>query len=871
MLLTVASRRSAIALSVIRRAVCVVSLAVVIWSTAQPLAEVASADVTWNDHPVLGYARVAPLDRLQRDVTLLTENVGGGESLTVARDKLKDLAGCLDATRPAGVVVYLDESVVPMLFFPVKDLELLFVWLREQFGWQFHLGDDGLYRGANVDATARLNENWLYVTGPKHREHLKQVPADPTAVFAGVDPAMTAQVRVNVAAIPLEMRSLAGGAMAAAFATSASAADGLDFAPVGRVVQRLLAETEALDVELQCFRPLNQLHVTTRFHAADGSDFRDWLARAAERPLLFEHLTSDKSFLTFITSLALDPESTQSLTAAWEPLAAKARAAGPSPRAGNATQRALGQLISQTMDAVTKTLAQGELDFSLVCEKQGRDQLLMLAGTTLQGARAIEEKGSDLIMESPELRALDWSTGGNEFSTFHNLRLPASDETVTKLFGDPLLATFGFTTDRVYLAFGGEEAFEQLANATARAQEETPAQGELLRLTLRLAPLLAVLSQLPGKDPEADRQVREFAESIAPHRKNDTLELSCHAADDALENRLRVDLGIVRALARQIPTEGVAPPANTDRPDAAGRIRPPVGAANLALRLRRGERFQVLFHTATDMTTTVDGEERPEQSTHALLFDFRVLNVAADGAMQVEASLNRATIEKDSPEGPSAFDTQDPPESDKMTPEMLLHGLLVNRKFTITLQPDGTIVKFAGLKEAVEEVLDKELKPAAAERTQARTFVEQILNEPGLRDTLTRAFEFLPSDQVKAGDRWTRTVENFTGINFLLENRYQLRSLTDGEATIGVKSQVDAKEQGGGQQPVQWDVVGTQTGTLTVDPRSGRLRLAEYILRTEAEATLEVDGQRVTRPVTAVITMTVGEPATVARQTAPAP
>jgi hypothetical protein len=93
-----------------------------------------------------------------------------------------------------------------------------------------------------------------------------------------------------------------------------------------------------------------------------------------------------------------------------------------------------------------------------------------------------------------------------------------------------------------------------------------------------------------------------------------------------------------------------------------------------------------------------------------------------------------------------------------------------------------------------------------------------------------------------------------------LDNKYQLKSLAAGEAVIAVRAQVREIEADPAA-PVRWEVLGTQTGTIRLDPRNGRLMNSEYVLKLEAEATLKMDGKPVVRPVTSTIKITIGPPA----------
>lgn len=819
------------------------------------------ADLVWNDAPVVGYVRISPLDRLQRDLAFLGDSVDGGKSIGIVKDVIAEFSAGIDSSRPAGAVVYADATLNLVVFVPLKDEEKLFAALRSRFGWEFHRGDDGLYRGGNVSVAARRVGPWLFVTGSAHEARLKNLPQDPTKIFEGLDSTVTAQAGVLLEQLPAELRASFDAVIVDAFAPTKSgeAAESSLTAFVGPLVKQLLSDTQRVELELQCLRPVEQVHVATRLIPVKQSKLASWLVAAAERPSTYQHLASDSAAAAVISSMALDPATIDPLLRAWDGQAAKARAAAPSPQSQQAELRMLGRLVAQSLEAVTKTLKKGELDGGVVIERQGKDHLLVLAGGTLYDSRAIEETAIDvaqMLQQSAEFRALNWAASQNGDISFHQLQLPMTDENARRIFGESLYTIFGFGPDRLYAALGDQEAIAKLSLAIDRSREDRPSRGEPLRVTLRMAPFMTLLSELSDKSSDSNEQVRIMAEQIAPYKKNDTLEFAVRAAEESLESRLRIDMGVVRMLASSIPKSGTPARPETGVPTSV----PAAGGSNLALRSAPGTRFQIQFDTDSDVKATIDAVERVNQGQYSMTYDFRVLEARPDGAVRLEAILTRATIKKTGADGNSSFDSAAKGAPEKMTPETVLYAAMVDEPFQLTVAADGTLGDFGGLAEAVQRMVDNKLQPPANERAQAKAFVEQSFNANALRDSLGRAFEFYPGKSVVEGDRWARTAENFSGIDFLLDNKYQLKSLTASEAVISVRAQIREKEADAAA-PIRWEVLGTQTGTIKLQPQDGRLQTSEYVLKFDAEATLKMDGKTVVRPVTSTIKMTIGPPA----------
>lgn len=828
-----------------------------VWSVIAivvPTAGFAKDIPKWNDKPVVAYVQLAPLSRVQRDLAFLSEGAGG-KATTEIRDAIGELSAGVDSSRPSGMAVLIDEKFVPLIFVPLKDEERFFVFLRSHFGWEFYRGDDGIYRGGNVKAVGRASGTWLYFTGPDHRERLATLPNDPTELFADSDPGVLAQLQVSADRIPAELRGTFADFIVGLFG-GANRNDGLVSAIVGHALQHVVTDSQSWQMELQCFRPLEQFHVTTRITPVAGSELEQWIAAAAKRPMLMEHLAAADSAAVAVVSAVLEGKGLELLKQNWGAFDAAARAKLPSAQSNDFLQRRIAQLGTTTLDAVSAAVAKGEIDVGLVVQKQA-NETVFVAGSTLAGSRKIEESAVSLLgmlNQSPDFQALQWATGANGDVTMHEFQVPA-DEKTRGWFGESVHLTAGFGPDRVYAAVGGMSVMEKLSLAIDRSREDGSSRGSVMRVSLRMAPFLALLDEAPGSSGAANASVHEFAERMSHYRKNDVLEFNLTAAERALEGRLRIDMGVVRMLASSIPKSGAPESPTTVTPPSP----PTPGGSNLALRMAPGARFQIQFGTDSEVKTTIDDNERIEHGKYSTIYDFSVLEARPDGAVRLEALLARATIKKTGPEGNSTFDSNAKDAPEKMTPETVLYAAMVNEPFQLTVAADGTLGEFGGLAEAVERMVDNKLQPPANERAQAKAFIEQSFNANALRDSLGRAFEFYPGKVVAEGDRWTQTAENFSGINFLLDNKYQLRSITAQEAVISVRGQIREKEADAAA-PIRWEVLGTQTGTVKLDPRDGHLLTSEYVLKFDAEATLKMDGKTVVRPVTSTIKMTIGPP-----------
>ncbi len=72
---------------------------------------------------------------------------------------------------------------------------------------------------------------------------------------------------------------------------------------------------------------------------------------------------------------------------------------------------------------------------------------------------------------------------------------------------------------------------------------------------------------------------------------------------------------------------------------------------------------------------------------------------------------------------------------------------LLNADFKTTVQPDGTIRRMQGVDELLKTILEGSSSPA---------MMKSILTEEGMKKSIAPLVDYLPSQPVRIGDRWTR-------------------------------------------------------------------------------------------------------------------
>lgn len=145
-------------------------------------------------------------------------------------------------------------------------------------------------------------------------------------------------------------------------------------------------------------------------------------------------------------------------------------------------------------------------------------------------------------------------------------------------------------------------------------------------------------------------------------------------------------------------------------------------------------------------------------------------------------------------------------------------GNLVGKSFSISVAPNGDIVKTEGLSDLVSSFAGSDPQTQAAMSSQ--------FSDTAMRQMMQNSFDMYPGKPVKVGETWSKkSVMSMSGMSIAMENTYTLKSFADGKAVIGVSSTMTLPkmDMSQGSMTMQIEMKGTQEGTMDVEQATGRI------------------------------------------------
>ena len=158
----------------------------------------------------------------------------------------------------------------------------------------------------------------------------------------------------------------------------------------------------------------------------------------------------------------------------------------------------------------------------------------------------------------------------------------------------------------------------------------------------------------------------------------------------------------------------------------------------LIWKFRKDETFYMKEVIRQQQVVRTLQNNQEKDSTQTTITSFQVLDVAADGSVDMEMTMIAVREE-----GPGSADSQQ------------ILDRMQGASFKVSLGADRKITRFEGYEEFVERIADGNAKLAR--------FFRSILSESSFRKMVTQTFSIVPPHPVRAGESWNQSQDMSLG------------------------------------------------------------------------------------------------------------
>ena len=464
----------------------------------------------------------------------------------------------LDKTKPWGAYVLKqgDMEFIPVVFVPVKDVQILLATFEQQIGKPQDAGDGILEIAADQPQSAFVKQkgNWAFVTNKK--AILANLPDDPTKLLGGLDEKYTIAVRLNLGKLPGDWRKMAIEQMRNSFAERMNSVKEEERPQVKALGESLMSSV------VQLVDGLEQFTFGWKIDPAQKTTFMDFGLTALPGSELAKQMalvrTEKSAFAGFqlpgaAATLRLTGKSSKQeikqaelMLKALREAALKGIAEDPKLADDQERQRAQ-KIVGQFLDLVDDTVKLGKTDAGAVLMLQPDAVNFAVGGLVSDGqqlADGIKKLAKFAQEKTSEIPAIKFDAQTYQGVTFHTvgIPLPGSQEAAQKLVGDTLQLVIGTGAKSAYLAAGKdpETLLKQVIDKSkADASKELP-PAEFM---IALRPIVETVAAL-----QDNPQVKNVLDILKQAEGKDHILIRTDPSERGLVCRLELEGGVLRVL-----------------------------------------------------------------------------------------------------------------------------------------------------------------------------------------------------------------------------------------------------------------------------------------------------------------------------------
>ncbi len=164
------------------------------------------------------------------------------------------------------------------------------------------------------------------------------------------------------------------------------------------------------------------------------------------------------------------------------------------------------------------------------------------------------------------------------------------------------------------------------------------------------------------------------------------------------------------------------------------------------------------------------------------------------------------------------------------------------KSFTMQVDKSGNVTSVSGMEEVIKTMVANSAADES-QKMQMEMSLRDQLNEDNIREQFGMVFNIYPGKEVKAGDSWDKTFQMGGKMAGNYTSKYKVKDVKGDKVDLEVSTDISQEKK---DSTMAVDMKGLQTGTLTVDSRTGLVENAVYnqdITVKNADFTVAIKGK----------------------------
>jgi len=274
----------------------------------------------------------------------------------------------------------------------------------------------------------------------------------------------------------------------------------------------------------------------------------------------------------------------------------------------------------------------------------------------------------------------------------------------------------------------------------------------------------------------------------------------------------------------------------------------PAANSNLSLNLKPGSSYTMNILVNQTMDQEIEGQKYSTVMNYSFAYILEGKDDDKDGNRQIDVTISDMKMEMKMQELglDISFDTANP--TDDEIGNML--GVVVDAKFTLTVDKDGTVIAVDG----AEEILNNLIEQAGGDeaKNQMLAGMQEVISEDSLKETFGSSTWINTDEPIEIGYTWEETEVSSQDMPMEINTKFTLTDIKDKLAYITLESDIILSEETVGEEEdlfgMSFAVSGNQTGKIIVDTETGLVMTGEMSSDITGEISMSFDGTEMKMP-----------------------
>ncbi len=501
---------------------------------------------------------IASVDHLMEDFVYLTKVAGRQAAGEQMRFLVSSLVQDFDRTRPAGVLITLEDNQPKGVgFLPIPDSDKVLRTIRERFGADVDDLGGGIKKlGLGRGAYLKQQGKWLFFTD--HPRHLAHLPDNPAAMLGGLDQQYAVAVRLHVSNIPQGIRDVTDYAIQtkidADLKTAVDQAEAeIDVAylqslrdTLKRWASTLINDSDQITIGWDVDPNARRTFVELLAQAKEGSVLSQQLDSLADGRSAFTGFLQDDAAIAFQGAVRVTDEGQRQVDAFLTYFRSKVEL---SMEADPHSPEPVKEIVRKVLDVVEHTAHEGRTDAGATL-LLAPESFRFAAGVHVADGHALADAFQQLFemaKNEPNMPEIHFFAAKHQDLDLHTLVLPIAenDQDARKILGEKLDITIATGADRLYVALGtgGDQLLKTVVDRSAHNGEQ---KVPPLHLQVAVRPIVDFLASV-NRDQDKERAL---AEAMQQATGGDKILLQMQPAANGLQVRLEIEEGVLELLSK---------------------------------------------------------------------------------------------------------------------------------------------------------------------------------------------------------------------------------------------------------------------------------------------------------------------------------